>query len=162
MTDAVIRPIRLVDAGEVIRLLAIMYESMGLDSSKPAWRDQAKKMIQERAGAEDCAVFVAEEDNQVVACGGVTVSTRLPGPGAPNGRFAYIQWMVTDPQHRRRGHARAIFEVILDWIRQRDISILELHATPQGDELYRSYGFEEPRNPQLRRSAQDPAPSRRP
>jgi GNAT superfamily N-acetyltransferase len=145
-----VRSARPDDAADVIRLASIMYESMGLDPSEPAWRDQAERMIRERAGSENFAVFVAEDDGRVVACGGVTLATRFPGPAAPNGRFAYIQWMVTDPEHRRRGHARAIFEAILDWIRARDVYVVELHATPEGQDLYRAYGFDNPRFPQLR------------
>ena len=102
---------------------------------------------------DDCAVFVAEDEEapgHLVALGGVTVGTRLPGPGAPTARFAYIQWMVTEPSHRRRGHARAILEAILGWLREQGVRAAELHATPTGEPLYRAHGFHDPRYPQLR------------
>ena len=136
----------------MVRLASIMYASMGLDTSGPEWQEGARRMIGERSG-EDCAVFVVEDDERpghLVACGGVTIATRLPGPGVPTGRYAYVQWMVTDPDHRRRGHARAVFESILSWLPERGVRNVELHATPEGEPLYRSYGFDEPRYPQLR------------
>ena len=85
-----------------------------------------------------------------MSCGGVTVATRLPGPGVPTARYGYVQWMAIDPMYRRRGHARAVFEALLDWLREHGVHNVELHATPEGEPLYRSYGFDDPRYPQLR------------
>ena len=127
-----------------------MYGSMGLDVSKTEWRQNAERMISERSGSEDCAVFVVDDDGVVAACGGVTIATRLPGPGVPTARYGYIQWMVTDPSYRRRGHATAVFEAIIDWLRGRGVTAMELHATPEGEPLYRKYGFDDPMYPQLR------------
>ncbi|MFN2545136.1 MAG: GNAT family N-acetyltransferase [Actinomycetota bacterium] len=138
------------DAERVIALASSMYESMGLDVTRPEWRAEAERMIRERSGGDDCAVFVSEVDGEPVACGGVTLTTRLPGPGVPNARYAYIQWMVTDPAHRRRGHGRAVFEAILAWVRGRGVRNAELHATSEGEPLYRAFGFDDPRYPQLR------------
>ena len=144
------RPSRPDDAADVIRLASLMYESMGLDVAKPEWRQNAERMIRERSGSADCAVFVADDAGTVVACGGVTIATRLPGPGVPTARYGYIQWMVTDPSARRRGHATAVFESIIAWLRERDVTAMELHATPEGEPLYRKYGFDDPMYPQLR------------
>jgi ribosomal protein S18 acetylase RimI-like enzyme len=58
--------------------------------------------------------------------------------------------MATDPDHRRSGHARAVFEAILAWLGERCVGNVELHATVEGEPLYRAYGFYSPRYPQLR------------
>jgi GNAT superfamily N-acetyltransferase len=138
------------DAADVIRLASIMYGAMGLDVSGSEWRENAERMIQERNDSDDCAVFVVDDDERIVSCGGVTVATRLPGPGVPTAKYGYIQWMVTDPVYRRRGHARAVFEALLGWLRDHGVRNAELHATREGEPLYRSYGFDDPRYPQLR------------
>jgi GNAT superfamily N-acetyltransferase len=138
------------EGADVVRLASIMYEAMGLDVAQPEWRAEAERMVRVRNGTVDCAVFVVEENGRLVACGAVTVATRLPGPGNPAARYGYIQWMVTEPAHRRRGHGRAVFEVILEWLREQGVRHLELHATPEGEPLYRSFGFDDPRYPQLR------------
>jgi GNAT superfamily N-acetyltransferase len=138
------------DADDVIRLASIMYSAMGLDVSAREWQENAERMIRERSGGVDCAVFVVDDDETVVACGAVTVETRLPGPGVPTARYGYIQWMVTDPEHRRRGHGKAVFEAILAWLRERGVTAVELHATREGEALYRKYGFDDPMYPQLR------------
>jgi len=138
------------EAADVIRLASIMYGAMGLDVSPPEWRENAERTIRERNGSDDCTVFVVEDEGRIVSCGGVTVATRLPGPGVPTARYGYVQWMATDPMYRRRGHARAVFEALLDWLREHGVHNVELHATPEGEPLYRSYGFDDPRYPQLR------------
>ena len=138
------------DAQHIIELAAIMYRAMGLDADHPEWRATADRMIRERNGSDECAVFVSDDGGRVVACGGVTTTIRLPGPGNPTARYGYIQWIVTDPGARRRGHARAVFEAILSWLRERGIRNVELHATPEGEPLYRAFGFDGPRYPQLR------------
>ena len=98
-----VRMARPEDGPEVVRLASVMYESMGLDVSGGAWRENDRRMVEERSGGDDCAVFVvedAERSGRLVSCGGVTILTRLPGPGVPTARFGYVQWMVTDPEHR--------------------------------------------------------------
>jgi GNAT superfamily N-acetyltransferase len=76
---------------------------------------------------------------------------RLPGPSTPSGRWGYVQWMVTDPDYRRRGLARAVFAAILGWLEERGVTNVELHATVSGEPLYRSFGFTDAFSPELRR-----------
>jgi GNAT superfamily N-acetyltransferase len=145
------------DASAIIRLLSELYRSMGFDAPSSDWYKSAEEIICSRRPQHQSAVFVAEEDGTVVACGGVTICRRLPGPAAPDGRFAYIQWMITEPERRRRGYARQVFEAILAWIQAAGVRNLELHATPQAEPLYRSYGFGDLRYPQLRLRVSDHA-----
>jgi GNAT superfamily N-acetyltransferase len=58
--------------------------------------------------------------------------------------------MATDPHHRRKGCARAVFTAIVGWLRAEGVAVAELNATAEGEALYRSFGFGEPRNPSLR------------
>jgi GNAT superfamily N-acetyltransferase len=90
------------------------------------------------------------------------VAQRLPGPGNVRGRYGYVQSMVTDPAHRRRGLARAIFAALLDWFRAEGITAIDLHASVEGERLYRSFGFREGETVELRWRARwsSPPPSR--
>jgi GNAT superfamily N-acetyltransferase len=147
------------DAPEILRLATMMYESMGLDASGPEWRENATKLLAERLGGDEVVVFVVDDPERpgaLAACGGAAVIQRLPGPKTPAGRWGYVQWMATEPSYRRRGLATAVFTAILDWLDQRGITNVELHATAEGEPLYRSFGFTDPASPELRRVAQDP------
>jgi GNAT superfamily N-acetyltransferase len=140
------------DAGEVIRLAALMYEAMGLDAADPAWRAAAVAALASRLGG-DTAVFVADapgSPGRLAATGAGTIATRLPGPANPGATVGYIQWVSTDPQWRRRGLARLITSALLGWFREREVGAVELHATQEAAALYRSFGFGPGANPGLR------------
>jgi GNAT superfamily N-acetyltransferase len=150
MSRLAVRASRPDDAPEIIRLVSILFRAMGIEPVGLKWRAETGRLVRERAGSDECAVYVAEADGHLVSCGGVTLASRLPGPRVPDGRVAYVQWMVTDPGYRRRGYAKAVFDAILSWIAAHNVHSVELHATPDGDHLYRSYGFENAKFPLLR------------
>jgi len=142
------------DSPELIRLATTMYESMGLDASGRAWRERSTKLLAARLGGDELVMFAIDDPERpgaLAACGGAAIIQRVPGPSTPSGRWGYVQWMVTEPAYRRRGLARAIFLEILDWLEDRDVANVELHATPAGEPLYRSFGFTFPATPELRR-----------
>ncbi|GAA5084039.1 GNAT superfamily N-acetyltransferase [Thermocatellispora tengchongensis] len=114
--------------------------SAGLDDL--GWRDAYARSLAERLHDDDVAVFVVDAPGGgLAACGIGFVFRRFPGPGLPDGRFGYILGMTTDPAHRRRGHARAIMRALLDWYRDKKVARIDLHATSDGDPLYREFGF---------------------
>jgi GNAT superfamily N-acetyltransferase len=87
--------------------------------------------------------FLAEHDGEVVGGGGVWLRPVLPRPGALQGALeAYVLNVYTEPEHRRRGVARAIMEAILDWSREQQVTRVVLHASKDGRSLYESLGFE--------------------
>lgn len=142
------------DMPELLRLAAMMYSSMGLDASGEGWREQATNLLAERLGGDDVVVFAVDDPaggGRLVACGGAAIIQRLPGPSTPDGRWGYVQWMATEPAHRRRGLAKAVLRAILEWLDARGVFNVELHATQTGEPLYRSFGFEDPASPELRR-----------
>ncbi len=143
--DIIVRSAHLADGHEVMRLAGLMYEAMGVDASGDAWRRAGTNALAGRLG-QDAAVFVAEDPSvlgRLAACGAGTISTRLPGPRNPQPAVGYIQWISTDPTWQRRGLARRIMIALLDWYDREDVRSVELHATVEGEPLYRSLGFAE-------------------
>lgn len=140
------------DVAEIVRLAGVMYTEMGLDASDDAWQLAARKALEQRLG-HDVAVFVVDDvrtHGRLAASGAASIATRLPGPSNPAARFGYIQWVSTDFEWRRQGMARAVTEALIRWLHERGVRSIELHATPDGEAIYRSLGFEEGRNPALR------------
>jgi GNAT superfamily N-acetyltransferase len=150
--DWIIRPAGIADAHEVIRLAALMYDAMGLVASDERWRERAHDAFVNRLG-RDMAVVVADDPTvtgRLAATGAGTITRRLPGPANPDACVGYIQWISTDPRWRRRGLARRITRSLLDWYDLMGVPWVELHATPEGEGVYRSLGFDEGPNPALR------------
>jgi GNAT superfamily N-acetyltransferase len=143
------------DAREVVRLARMMFEAMGIDASGPAWQLEGERHVRQRLGL-DLAVFVAahpEDADRLVASAAGTIAARLPGPRNGAGRVGYVQWVSTEPDFRRRGLGRRLMESLLAWYGANDVANVELHATPDGEPLYRSLGFGDAGARALRRGA---------
>lgn len=141
------RPATVDDVDEVVRLAGVMYRALGaVPPSVPVeqwdrWTAAAAASVRGRLG-RDLVVFVCDRPGGgLVACGAGTVSVRLPSPWHPDARVGYVQWMSTDPDARRRGHARAVLRALVGWFGSQGIDTVELHASAAGAPLYRSEGF---------------------
>lgn len=58
-------------------------------------------------------------------------------------RLAWIGMVLTDPAHRRQGHARRLMEHALEFLHQRQVEWIKLDATEMGHPLYLELGFED-------------------
>jgi len=136
------RPARLDDVDEVVRLAAVMITSTGQDATGADWVAAARESFTSRLGA-DLGVFVVDAPDHpgLSASGAGTISTRLPVPKNISARTGYVQWIATDADARRRGYSRAVMQALLDWFAERDVPVIELHSTPDGEPLYRELGF---------------------
>ena len=86
--------------------------------------------------------WVIEAQGHVVAGGGVLIRPLLPQPGCTQGsEEAYVLNVYTEPAHRRRGFARQLMQVILDWCAAHEITRVSLHASDDGRPLYVAMGF---------------------
>ncbi|MFK4035992.1 GNAT family N-acetyltransferase [Nonomuraea wenchangensis] len=118
------------DIPELVRLRALLFQDLGGDFFNPSsagddWRDG------------------------LAACGIGTVEQWFPGPHSRNGRIGHVIGVVTDPAYRRRGHSRAIMLGLLDWFREREAVRVDLHASREGEPLYRELGFLDHPDPAL-------------
>lgn len=68
------------------------------------------------------AILVAEAGSGLV--GFAEVAVRSVAEGAPPGPTAYLEGIWVDPDHRRRGIARALLAAAEDWARQRGLAHL--------------------------------------
>ncbi|WP_433245244.1 GNAT family N-acetyltransferase [Streptosporangium sp. CA-135522] len=133
------------DIPELVRLREILADRMAQDGSYPIesdWRQAYADSLKERLGSDDTAVYVVDApEGGLAACGMGLIFERFPGPSLANGRCGYIQGMTTDPGHRRRGHSRAIMARLMEWYRDMEVRRVDLHATSDGEPLYREFGF---------------------
>ncbi|MGV9777774.1 GNAT family N-acetyltransferase [Streptosporangium sp. NPDC003464] len=133
------------DIPELVRLREILADRMAQDGSYPVdgqWQDTYADSLKERLGSDDTAVYVVDApEGGLAACGMGLIFERFPGPTLANGRCGYIQDMTTAPGHRRRGHSRAIMAKLMEWYRDSEVRRVDLHATSDGESLYRQFGF---------------------
>ncbi|MEU6011452.1 GNAT family N-acetyltransferase [Streptomyces sp. NPDC047453] len=91
----------------------------------------------------DARAFVVDApDGTMAACALSLIHPVLPAPAYPRGRAARVQLVATHPDHRRRGYARAVVSTLLDHLADvEDVTLFELHTSPQAAPLYRDFGF---------------------
>jgi len=144
------------DADALVLLRAAMFEDMGEDTGAPdaRWRvDAAAWFHRELGRVDEVAAYVAEVVGEgVVASALGMLEHPAPSPSNPAGVRGHVSQVSTLPGHRRRGHARACLVALLDWF-DHDTAAgrLDLHATGDGEPLYRSLGFAPSPYPSLRR-----------
>lgn len=138
------------DIPELIRLRQVMIESVR-GSAGDSWQASAAAILERELPAGTMvAVVVDSPHGGLAACGVGMVAQRLPSPGCVDGRYGYIQSMCTDERHRRQGLARLVFDGLMRWYVEQGITCVDLHASKMGEPLYRSVGFEDPTEPELR------------
>lgn len=143
------------DAVALAGLRAAMFGAMGDDvgGDDAPWRSAARAWFAVAVDDDAVLVTVAEEDGAVVSSAVAVLVPRAPSPDDPAAASAHVSQVSTLPDHRGRGHARACLALLLDLLEQRGVRRADLHATRQGDALYRSLGFVDAPNPGLRRTA---------
>ncbi|WP_189935480.1 GNAT family N-acetyltransferase [Streptomyces sulfonofaciens] len=149
------------DAEELVRLRKIMLDSLA-PSDDVAWQPFAVEDLRKRLSDPDgdLAVFVVDRPDggragrasALAACAAGTVERRLAGPGNPLGLTGHVFNVATDPDMRRRGYSRACMTALLDWYRGRGVPRVDLHASAEGEPLYRSLGFARHDAPAMRLS----------
>lgn len=138
------RPATVEDIPELARLRELMWTSMGLAAADDGWREACAEVLAAWIGAGSAAAMVVDgPDGGLVACGVGSVDQRLPGSSNPTGRYGYIANMVTEPGFRGRGLATVVLAALLDWFSAQGIRTVDLHASAQGEPIYRAAGFAE-------------------
>ncbi|GAA4922046.1 ribosomal protein S18 acetylase RimI-like enzyme [Stackebrandtia albiflava] len=142
------------DAGEIVRLRALMHHSMGSDGiAEQEWRDAAARMLRRELAEPEprIMVFVVDAgDAALAACATGTIQQRLPAPGNPSGLVGYVSNVCTDVPYRRRGHARACMLALMDWFAGRGVDRLDLRASAEAEPMYTALGFTRTTDPSMR------------
>jgi ribosomal protein S18 acetylase RimI-like enzyme len=128
------------DAEDLTRLRGYMHQAMG-DVLHDTWHDACVAAFTRRLATPDFVAFVVVEDGVVVSGGAGWLEEHLPSPYQVDARRGHIASMSTDPASRRRGYGRLVFEALMVWFAEQGVRRVDLRATPDGQQLYVSFGF---------------------
>jgi GNAT superfamily N-acetyltransferase len=128
------------DAAALTHLRALMHESMG-HAVDETWRLTCEAAFTRRISTDSFVAFVVEIEGAIVSTGAGWIEEHLPSPYQLDARKGYIASMSTEPEHRRQGHAKVVFEALLGWFAEHEITRIDLRATEDGQPLYASFGF---------------------
>lgn len=142
------------DIAELVRLRALLFDSLSQawgPASGAEWREECAALFAVHLGRDACRVLVIDAPDGLAACGVCLTDQWLPSPYNPTGTVAHILDVVTDPEHRKRGHARAITQELLRWCDERGVGRVDLHASPDAYHLYKDLGFADHPDPAMSR-----------
>ncbi len=152
-SEALVRRASEEDAGELTRLRVLMFADMGYAtaSTDERWRKRNIEHFRARLrDVDEFAAFVIDKPKGgLAACAVGWLNAHLVGLRNLSAQSGYIANMCTDVGFRRRGYGRTTLTALLEWMRSTGIGLVHLHASRDGDALYRSMGFTDPDEPAL-------------
>jgi ribosomal protein S18 acetylase RimI-like enzyme len=93
--------------------------------------------------------WIAEYDEKPVGFSGLVIREQPGNFETVNGRTGYILNMFTLKEFRNNGICNMLFQKLLDEATLLGLEKVELHATNDGESVYRQFGFTEPHDKAL-------------
>jgi ribosomal protein S18 acetylase RimI-like enzyme len=131
-----------IEALSQMRLAMLREEGDFSEAFKAQLLENTKTYIENGIKDDSFVTWIAEEDGELAAMGGVCFFTLPPNDWCPGGKSAYIGNMYTAPAFRKRGIASRLLELVLDEAKSRGCERIWLHTTGAGKRLYEKYSFE--------------------
>ena len=97
--------------------------------------------VRERLSDSRYVGLLLEEQGSVLAGAGVFFGDFPPHWRHTEPTRAYVLNVYTEPAARGRGLAHLLMQAVLDKCRERSITTVVLHASPQGLPIYKRLGF---------------------
>jgi ribosomal protein S18 acetylase RimI-like enzyme len=85
--------------------------------------------------------WYAEAENKIAGVGGLNVRQQPPNIKNFSGRVGYLFSMYTVPEYRRKGICKTLVDKLLESAQEIGITAFELHATEEGEFVYKKSGF---------------------
>jgi len=121
-----------------------MFHDMGY-SDEAALDSMAAKfriwLLEKLKAGEYHAWLISAPDGSIAAGAGLWLMD-WPSHMVGSGTRGNILNVYTAEKFRRRGLARELMKVVLEWCRENGIDAVILHASPAGRSLYESMGFQ--------------------
>ena len=135
-----------VDALTTLRLEYLIEDNGSLEHSDAEMiRNNLPGYIREHL-KKDLFAYVIREDDTIVSCAFLLIVMKPMSPAFINGKTATVLNVYTLPGYRRRGYARMLMNAMIADAKELNIDVIELKATADGYDLYRSVGFEDDRS----------------
>jgi GNAT superfamily N-acetyltransferase len=101
--------------------------------------------------SRDFVAWVAEYGGKIVATSGMVV-WRIPARygAVESGKLGYLLNFYTIPEARGKGIATRLLNELIEEAKSMGLRYVHLHASKDGEPIYRKAGFVEPKMPELK------------
>lgn len=87
--------------------------------------------------------YVARHEREIIACALLLVIEKPMSPAFITGKTGTVLNVYTKLEYRHNGHARKLMNMLLDDVSVMGLNVVELKATENGYQLYKSLGFDD-------------------
>ena len=122
--------------------LAYLQEDLGVITYKQLIQESLPGYYEKHLN-KDLMVYVARDDEDIVACAFLLIVEKPMSPSFITGKTGTVLNVYTKPEYRNKGYAKKLMTMMLEDATAQDVSIIELKATEDGYSLYKSVGFED-------------------
>ena len=95
--------------------------------------------------------YLARHGSEIAGVGGMVIREQPGNFKNPTGKVGYIFNMYTFPQFRRKGICSELLKLLLEQADRMGIVAFELHASEQGEFVYKQNGFQKHNEPTYRK-----------
>lgn len=122
--------------------LAYLQEDLGVITDKELIQESLPGYYEKHLN-KDLMVYVARDDEDIVACAFLLIVEKPMSPSFITGKTGTALNVYTKPEYRNKGYAKKLMTMMLEDATAQDVSVIELKSTEDGYLLYRSVGFED-------------------
>jgi GNAT superfamily N-acetyltransferase len=90
------------------------------------------------------AIWVAEENGQLVSHIFMQVIEKVPRPGREERQFGWVTNVYTIPEYRNQGVGSQLMEHVVEWSKDRNLELMVVWPTQRSVPYYQRAGFEYP------------------
>jgi predicted acetyltransferase len=95
--------------------------------------------------------YIARHGSEIAGVGGMVIRHQPGSFRNPSGKVGYLMSMYTVPVFRKRGICTSILNALLNDAKKMGVIMFELHATKEGEPVYRKNGFAIHHEPTMRK-----------
>ncbi|MEN6379479.1 MAG: GNAT family N-acetyltransferase [Methanofastidiosum sp.] len=150
--NLVFRRATLEDIPELVKFKLLLLDELNEDDDKSNLEKlklELKKFFTEYIGSDDFVSWLVEYEGEIVATSGLILWRVPPRYDCLHGKYGYISNMYTVPKARRNGISTELIKKLIEEAKILGIDILNLHATKDGIQMYRRFGFTDPIDPEI-------------
>ncbi|WP_165763892.1 GNAT family N-acetyltransferase [Halalkalibacter urbisdiaboli] len=86
--------------------------------------------------------FIIKNNHQIIACAGAFIKEDIPYCFYKENEYGFIGDVYVEPDFRKRGYARFLTNLVIEWMTQKEIKTIRLLASSHARNLYESIGFD--------------------
>jgi ribosomal protein S18 acetylase RimI-like enzyme len=110
--------------------------------NKAEFKDITKRYIEEHIDKEDLIIYIAIENNEIIASCMSCIHMTVPLASCLSGKYAELLNVYTKKEYRRKGHAERLISILIAELKEYGVEKIKLKYTDSGYPLYEKIGFE--------------------